>query len=114
MKFKLVKQQSGKANFTSIQGYITTTRDDLVAVFGEPNPVDFIDDKITTEWIIEFADRTIATIYDWKRGELGAPKDDEVYEWHIGGHRASSFKNVKLVFGESVVNDEIPTAFMPS
>jgi hypothetical protein len=98
MKFKLVKQESGKANFTSKQGYVTATREQLVAVFGEPHPVEFIDGKIETEWIIEFADRTIATIYDWKRGELGTPKDDEVYEWHIGGHQRRALENVQAAW----------------
>ena len=123
MKFKLVKQESGKANFTSIQGYVDATRDQLVAVFGEPHPVEFLDGKITTEWIIEFADKTIATIYDWKRYSLGAPKDDELYEWHIGGHQRRALENVQATWfaanpvsldEEVAVDDEIETSFMPS
>ena len=98
MKFKLVKQESGKANFTSIQGYVDATRDQLVAVFGEPHPVEFLDGKITTEWIIEFEDRTIATIYDRGRGVLGAPKSDELYEWHIGGYQRRALENVQAAW----------------
>lgn len=109
MKFKLIKQESGKANFTSLQGYVDMTRDELVAVFGEPHPVEFIDGKITTEWIIEFEDKTIATIYDWKRQGLGAPKHDELYEWHIGGHQRRALENVQATW---VAANEL--AFMPS
>jgi len=98
MKFKLVSQKSGKANFTSLQGYVDATRQQLVAVFGEPEPIESSDGKVTTEWIIEFADKTIATIYDYKRYELGAPKDDEVYEWHIGGHTRRALENAQATW----------------
>ena len=98
MKFKLVKQESRKANFTSLQGYVDATREQLVAVFGEPHPIESSDGKVTTEWIIEFADKTIATIYDYKRYELGAPKSDELYEWHIGGHQRRALENVQATW----------------
>jgi hypothetical protein len=98
MKFKLVKQESLKANFTSLQGYVDATREQLVAVFGEPYPIQSSDGKVTTEWIIEFADKTIATIYDYKRYELGAPKSDELYEWHIGGHQRRALENVQATW----------------
>lgn len=98
MKFKLIKQESNKADFSSIQGVVDATRDELVDVFGEPHPVEFIDGKITTEWILEFEDGTIATIYDWKRGSLGAPSGDEVYEWHIGGHQRRALENVQAAW----------------
>jgi hypothetical protein len=98
MKFKLVKQESLKANFTSLQGYVGATRDQLVAVFGEPYPIVSSDGKVTTEWIIEFADKTIATIYDYKRYELGAPKSDELYEWHIGGHTRRALENAQAAW----------------
>lgn len=98
MKFKLVKQESGKANFTSLQGSVDATRDELVAVFGEPHPIESSDGKVTTEWIIEFEDKTIATIYDWKRYELGAPKSDELYEWHIGGHTRRALENAQAAW----------------
>lgn len=95
MKFKLVKQESLKANFSSLQGYVKATRKQLTAVFGEPYPIESSDGKVTTEWIIEFADKTVATIYDWKRYELGTPADDELYEWHIGGHSRRALELVE-------------------
>jgi hypothetical protein len=94
MKFKLVNQKSLKANFSSLQGYVKITADELTRVFGKPDPIQSSDGKVTTEWIIEFDDKTIATIYDYKRYELGAPARDEVYEWHIGGHSSKAVVRV--------------------
>lgn len=77
------------SNGTCLQGYVETTRAHLVSVFGEPvfdEP--FSEDKVTTEWIIRFndSDETIATVYDWKRYEAGAPSLHESVMWHIGGN----------------------------
>ena len=78
---------------TFLQGYITTTKADLVSVFG--NPMEYDDaDKVTIEWGIRFDDGTIATIYDWKRYELGTPADDEEMTYNIGG---LSVRAVELV-----------------
>ena len=64
---------------TCLQGYIETTYDELVSVFGEPTRLQ--GDKVTVEWKIQFSDGTIASIYDWKLSET--PMD--YYPWHIGG-----------------------------
>jgi len=69
---------------TSLQGYVTTTRSMIESAFGEPEELGE-GDKVTTEWAILFDDGTVATIYDWKRYEMGAPETNEVIEWHIGG-----------------------------
>ena len=69
---------------TSLIGYVTTTRDHLEATFGQPYEYG-TGDKVTTEWVLQFSDGTVATIYDWKRYEEGAPYLDEMYNWHIGG-----------------------------
>jgi hypothetical protein len=74
---------------TFLQGYIETTKTELVSVFGDP--ITYADgDKVTIEWGIRFEDGTIATIYDWKRYEKGTPKDDELMTYNVGGlsHRA--------------------------
>lgn len=72
---------------TSLRGYFTATRDEIEAVFGAPT-IDNNDpsEKVTTEWYLVFEDGTVATIYDWKRYEMGAPQMGERIEWHIGGH----------------------------
>ena len=68
-----------------LQGYIETTYDELVDVFGEPTKLK--GDKVNVEWTIQFSDGTVATIYDWKQPETPM----EYYPWHIGGftHRAA-------------------------
>lgn len=83
MKYKHTTEIAG----VSLVGYITTTRRHIESVFGAPTwDTPSPDGKVTTEWNLEFEDGTVATIYDYKRYEEGAPALDEVYEWHIGGH----------------------------
>ncbi len=78
---------------TSLMGYVLATRDELEATFGEPYEYG-AGDKVTTEWVLHFEDLTIATIYDWKRYEQGAPYPDENYDWHIGGDSALAVTRV--------------------
>lgn len=74
-------------NGTSLQGEFIATRAEIEAVFGQPTYSTQDEwEKVTTEWDITFSDGTVATIYDWKRYEMGAPKMHESYQWHIGGH----------------------------
>lgn len=84
-----------------LEGYITTTRRELAAKFGEPDMTGTIDNKVTTEWVLKFEDGTIATIYDWKRydDDLGAPELDEVYQWHIGGQSKAAVYAVSGALG---------------
>jgi len=77
MKFKQVNWR--EASGTCLMGYVETTYDKLVAVFGAPRRGP--GDKTTCEWVLRFADGTVATIYDWK--EDATPTDQ--YDWHVGG-----------------------------
>lgn len=70
---------SGAAGGTCLQGYVVTTFDDLVAVFGPPHGEN--GDKITVEWCFVTDEGTVFTIYDWKL--LSTPLKS--YSWHIGG-----------------------------
>lgn len=76
---------TAQATGTSLKGYVEATRSFLELFFGEPTE-NGSEDKVTTEWAIEFDNGVIATIYDWKRYEMGKPEMDEVIEWHIGGN----------------------------
>ena len=92
---------------TSLQGYITTTRAALIETFG--NPVFAIDEadpweKVTTEWIIKFENGIVATIYDWKRYEEGAPALNEIYDWHIGGNNDLAVSQVRSVLASAPVS----------
>lgn len=70
---------------TSLRGYVKATREDLTEAFGDPM-IYSLGDKVTMEWVIQFDSGDVATIYDWKRYELGYPGFGEIYEWHIGGN----------------------------
>lgn len=84
---------------TSLKGTTgLVSRAQIEEVFGAPTVSveigDSVFDKVSTEWVIRFEDDTVATIYDWKRYELGAPYMSELYDWHIGGN---SYDAVTLV-----------------
>jgi hypothetical protein len=64
---------------TCLQGYISTTYDRLVAVFGEP--MRFEDDKVQAEWNFKI-DGQVGAIYDWK--EYGR-SPESIRDWHVGG-----------------------------
>lgn len=76
---------------THLVGNVVTNRCELEAVFGPPGRRP--GDKITTEWLLKFADGTVATIYDYKHGR--APRIDEDYDWHVGGHSDAALERVE-------------------
>lgn len=81
-----IEEVSTIAVGTSLRGYIRATRAEIEKVFGAPTYTETSgDDKVTTEWVIDFGNEVIATIYDWKRYEQGAPEMDELCVWNIGG-----------------------------
>lgn len=79
---------------TFLQGYIETTRAELTKAFGAPTEYEE-GDKVTIEWGIQFEDGTIATIYDWKRYELGTPTDPEFISYNVGGLTPRALELVK-------------------
>lgn len=79
---------------TSLKGYVTTTLARLIEVFGEPEYYGE-GDKVTVHWAIAFEDGTIATIYDWKRYEMGTPGLTEVFQYNIGGEVMEAVELVK-------------------
>lgn len=84
----------------SLMGYIfDVTRAEIETVFGKPTFDEAVepfsgDGKLTVEWCLHFEDETEATIYDWKRYELGTPAMNERTTWNIGGDK---FRAVELV-----------------
>ncbi len=88
------------ANGTHLIGEVIITRREIEAVFGAPTyEVNDPFDKVTTEWIIAFDNGVVATIYDWKRYEAGAPGMDESYDWHIGGRNSDAQDAVLKALG---------------
>ena len=80
---------------TFLQGYIKATYEQLLKAFGEPHDPDGDNYKTDVEWAFEFADGTVATLYNWKNGKnyLGDEGSElnDIYEWNVGG------KNEKAV-----------------
>ena len=88
-----------QTNGTCLQGTIYTHYCTLVEKFGEPTfgtSTYGNDDKVTVEWVLEFEDGTVATIYDWKCRQTPGQ-----YFWHVGGFDRRA---VELV--EGALNDE--------
>ena len=75
---------------TFLRGYIKASYEQLVKTFGEPHDPNGDNYKTDVEWAFEFADGTIATLYNWKNGKnyLGEAEGlelNDIYEWHVGG-----------------------------
>ena len=105
MEFKTGNDLDATGTGSSLQGYVTTTRSALIETFGMPTFMsDDEYDKVTTEWVIKFENQVIATIYDWKRYEEGAPALNEVYEWHIGGYNELAVTQVQKVLADAPVS----------
>lgn len=90
-------------NGTFLQGHCTTTRAQIEEVLGAP-AFESSDsyEKVTTEWTIKFSDKSVATIYDWKRYEQGSPEMNENYSWHIGGSNPDVLPKISEILGVSV------------
>jgi DNA gyrase/topoisomerase IV subunit B len=86
-----------KANGTSLQGYVNTTFEHLENILGEPIYPDSGDGKVVCEWVLEFEDGTIATIYCWKLKT--APTTE--YNWHIGGVSEKAVKYVEEILKQT-------------
>ena len=86
-------------NGTHGLGQIHATYAQLVSTFGEPLKEGFDDYKSDAEWLVQFEDGTVATIYNWKNGknycgsEEGIPTQD-IDDWHIGGRGEQAYLHV--------------------
>ena len=81
---KLKLNEFSKASGTSYQGSIMTSLSKLKSLLGEASEhYQDLDSKTRNEYLIEFDDGLVATIYDYK--EYRAYDDDEILEFHIGG-----------------------------
>ena len=81
------------SNGSSLRGYHTTTYNNLVELFGEPNG--WSGDKTWNGWDLCFtvwdedeedSEDVYVSIYDWKESSPDHSRIGE-YRWHIGGHR---------------------------
>lgn len=73
----------------------------LKKVLGEPNySGNDGQDKINFEWEMETNDGDVFTVYDWK--EYRSINEDEVIEWHIGGHTKAATEEAKYEIREAI------------
>ena len=82
------------ASGTCFQGDVNATYAELISTFGKPEvgPNYYPDDEVTCEWVLQFKDGTVATVYDWK---VYGPTPMGIYHWHIGGHSPLAVRRVK-------------------
>lgn len=76
----------GRANGCHFLGHISPTFAQLKAAFGEPwrftsRGAEY-DEKVRVEWVLEWEDGSISTIYDWKDPYTPIHR---VTDWHVGG-----------------------------
>lgn len=100
----LTENDFDKINGTYRQATISIPYRILVDVFGEPLCGD--GGKTDAEWIIEFADGTVATIYNYKNGiaycgDSGIPTE-QITDWSIGGHCSSVVNLIESALVETM------------
>ena len=102
MDYKTHNETSVQSNGTGLVGYITTTYQELVEAFGMPSD-NYDDYKSDAEWEVEFADGTVATIYNWKNGKNYCGEDGthktKITEWNVGGNSKEASRLVLRVLG---------------
>mgnify|MGYP003119034882 FL=1 len=88
------RNSGGTSRQGELEGYF---REDIEKVFGPPvydEPSQ--DGKVQMEWVIEFPDGTIATIYDYKQYDVAT---EDIDYWSIGGHKPLAAYYVKKAMG---------------
>ena len=63
---------------------VSATVNELKQVLGEVRYTGEFDDKVQNEWLMELKNGDVFSVYDWK--EYKQYSNDDVIEWHIGGH----------------------------
>ena len=91
-KIEKINCETINTNGTCFQGDLYASYNDIVSKLGEPL-TEKLCYKSDAEWVIEFEDGTVATIYNWKLGYIPT----EEYEWHIGGFSNDAVECVNKV-----------------
>ena len=88
MSFETHNTTHVNVNGTSFMGHVYADYRTLCKIFGEPTESDGY--KSDAEWMIQFSDGKVATIYNWKDGKnyCGANglNVEDITGWHIGGN----------------------------
>lgn len=84
-------------NGTSLKGYVSTDYATLVEVFGEPHS-DGDGYKVDAEWMLQFSNGVVATIYNYKDGRNYCGEDgldvEDICDWHVGGKSSMADRTV--------------------
>lgn len=116
MNFKTHNEKDIDINGTSLCDYIRVSYANLVRVFGQPTSGDGY--KVDAEWILEFDDGVVATIYNYKDGRNYCGEEgldvEFITDWHIGGHqRADVPERVKAILDSAGAVEPKPLNFSP-
>jgi hypothetical protein len=99
--FKTHNDKEIECGGTSYVGEICCSFKSLKEVFGQPTESDGY--KSDAEWIIEFPDKKVATIYNYKNGKnyLGreGKATSKITDWHIGGKDEIIVKRIEKILG---------------
>jgi hypothetical protein len=88
-----------KTNKSSFKGKVKATFTQLVALFGKPQYTADPDEKVNWWWAVEFADGTIATIYNWKTSFEYGFDPEQVDGWNVGGFCSDAVHNIDWHIG---------------
>jgi len=97
-------------NGASLVGKVKATYAELRSLFGKP--LDWECDKVDAQWIVEFSDGTIATVYNWKDGMAYLGEDGlpikKITDWHVGGLSPAAHAMVQIALDLSRESKEQP------
>ena len=94
------------------RGNVTATYEQLIELFGKPMDKT-AGYKIDAEWVLEYENGAIVTVYNWKNGKnyLGPEglEVEDIDRWSVGGNTADAPDYVK----RTIASEVKPTASMP-
>ncbi len=89
--FKVLEEKEADKKWggTSLSGHLKATYNHLIKFVGKPTYPNGSDNyKTDVEWVIEFPNGAIMTIYNWKNGKNYNGKEgleiEEITDWNIG------------------------------
>jgi hypothetical protein len=99
MNYKTHNQADIEYNYTCLQGYIDAGYSELINLFGKPTGGDKY--KVDAEWVLQFEDGMVATIYNYKSGKNyngdSGLATEQIRDWHIGGHDKKVVDRVQII-----------------
>lgn len=105
MKFITGNYRTINPSGTHLQGTVECAYSTLVSIFGPAGEGD--GEKTDAEWVLQFEDGKVATIYNYKDGVAynGAEgtATEEITDWHIGGLERVVVDRIKELIVKPVV-----------